>query len=139
MIYCILVSHKAMQMQEEGAHTFPTYKALLNAVVAELYDHKWFYAAFMPENWENQLSAYYYEGAFNCDTVDLIIYALTSLTEKACKVITVASDGKVAFIHDITPNREEKKCLLSGLMFMLKDLHYEPLVKIVSESIFFRE
>lgn len=129
-----------MQMQEEGsAHTFPTYKALLNAVVAELYDHKWFYAAFMPENWENQLSAYYYDGAFNCDIVDLIIYALTNLTEKACKVITVASDGKVAFIHDITPNREEKKCLQPGLMFMLKDLHYEPLVKIVSESIFFRE
>ena len=42
MIYCILVSHKAMQMQEEGAHTFPTYKALLNAVVAELYDHNGF-------------------------------------------------------------------------------------------------
>ena len=84
-------------------------------------------------------SAYYYEGAFNCDTVDLIIYALTNLTEKACKVITVASDGKVAFIHDITPNREEKKCLQPGLMFMLKDLHYEPLVKIVSESIFFHE
>ena len=60
-----------MQMQEEGsAHTFPTYKALLNAVVAELYNHKWFYAAFMPENWENQPSAYYYEGAFNCDIVD---------------------------------------------------------------------
>ncbi|CAH3171566.1 unnamed protein product [Porites lobata] len=83
----------------------------------------------MPENWENQLSAYYYEGAFNCDIVDLIIYALTNLTEKACKVITVASD-KVAFTHDITPNREENKCLQPGLMFMLKDLHYEPLVKI---------
>ena len=65
--------------------------------------------------------------------------ALTNLTEKACKVITVASDGKVAFIHDITPNREEKKCLQPGVMFMLKDLHYEPLVKIVSESIFFHE
>ena len=43
-------------MQEERAHTFPNYRALLNAVVAELYDHKWFYSPFMPENWENQLS-----------------------------------------------------------------------------------
>ena len=122
-----------MQMHEEGAHTFPTYKAFLNAVVAELYDHKWFYAALMPENWENQLSAYYYKDAFNCNIVHLIIYALTNLTAKACKVITVASD-KVAFIHDITPNREEKKCLQPGLMLLLKDLHYEPLVKNYSKN-----
>ena len=76
-------------MQEEGAHTFPTYKALLNAVVAELYDHKWFYAAFMPENWENQLSAYYYEGAFIFDTVDLIIYAFITSTLKSLAIYAI--------------------------------------------------
>ncbi|CAH3171565.1 unnamed protein product, partial [Porites lobata] len=94
---------KAMQMQEEGAHTFPTYKALLNAVVAELYDHEWFYAAFMPENWENQLSAYYYEGAFNCDIEQHQSYHENLETWTACPNEVLTSKARVERIHSSPP------------------------------------
>ena len=121
-------------MQEEGINTYESYRDLLSAVMREFAEHKSFYSPFMLDGWQIQLVKYCVYGAFNSAIGDLVIYGLSNLTALPCKVVTEGCN-KVPYIHVVTPDRLNKTDVRDGgLLLMLTNLHYEPLVKMVSDS-----
>ena len=125
-------------MQEEGINTYESCRDLLTALMKEFIEHDSFYAPFMVEGWQIQLVNYCVRGAFNSAIGDLIIYGLSNLTSLPCKVVTEGCNN-VPYIHVVTPDRLNKTDVHDGgLLLVLTNLHYEPLVKMVSDSFHFR-
>lgn len=121
-------------MQEEGINTYESYRDLLSALMREFTEHESFYSPFMLDGWQIQLVKYCVCGAFNSEIGDLVIYGLSNLTGLPCKVVT-EDCNKVPYIHVVTPDRLNKTDVHDGsLLLLLTSLHYEPLVKMVSDS-----
>ena len=121
-------------MQEEGINTYESYRDLLSALMREFTEHESFYSPFMLDGWQIQLVKYCVCGAFNSEIGDLVIYGLSNLTGLPCKVVTEGCN-KVPYIHVVTPDRLNKTDVHDGsLLLLLTSLHYEPLVKMVSDS-----
>ena len=86
---------------------------------------------FFTGDWRQELDQYRYDRAFNSNTVDLIIYALSNLTVSACELFTAAS-SEVKKVLTITLGRIQVEPEHKIRLFF-KDFHYEPLISAVSK------
>ena len=120
-------------MQAEGCRKDATSNELLDDVNKEINDHEEFYSGFFTGDWRQELDQYRHDRAFNSNTVDLIIYALSNLTVSACELFT-ASSSEVKKVLTVTPGRIQVEPEHKIQLF-LKDFHYEPLISIVSKQI----
>lgn len=98
------------------------------------------YGAFLTGPWRRQLEAYKTEGEFNSDIVDVVIFALSNLSARACQLYTVNS-GNVKKVHAITPWHPKSEAMAKRepyICLLFKGRHYDPLFSIntVSKRIF---
>ena len=87
-------------------------------------------------DWTLQLHAYQSDKVFNSDVVDVVVYALSNLTQRICEVYTVVS-GKLRKAYVIRPGRHddavasEKK---PPICLLFRGKHYDPLLPINAVS-----
>lgn len=94
------------------------------------------YGAFLTGPWRRQLEAYKTEGEYNSDIVDVVIFALSNLSARACQLYTVSS-GNVKKVHAITPWHPESEAMAKKrphICLLFKGRHYDALISINTVS-----
>lgn len=95
------------------------------------------YGAFLTGPWRRQLEAYKTEGEYNSDIVDVVIFALSNLSARACQLYTVSS-GNVKKVHAITPWHPESEAMAKKrphICLLFKGRHYDALISVNTVSL----
>lgn len=91
----------------------------------------------MVDGWEEQLLAYIFDGAFDSQVVDVVINALSNLTNTTCDVYTEAdvTGDLEKSTPTVAPSPERGHTTMPGhITLFFKGLHYEPLIPIKGVS-----
>ncbi|XP_067024854.1 uro-adherence factor A-like [Acropora muricata] len=129
--HCLLHSWLRV-VQAEGQRSGHTVQNLLQDISKEIEMNIVHYGAFLTGPWRRQLEAYKTEGEYNSDIVDVVIFALSNLSARACQLYTVSS-GNVKKVHAITPWHPESEAMAKKrphICLLFKGRHYDALISV---------